>query len=685
MDRRSLIFVFTILVLALGLVWNARQWNCAIRSYEARFVEVGGTSTAASEGAGRIFLDNDAYYWIGYAQAMAATGSWRIRHTMFDNPPAGRPVHWSQSISWLLVLAGSVRHLATGEAMSAAIENAAIWIGPLLHILLIAGTGFALFRRLGLVPALVWMLNLATLPAIGWSFHPMRPDHHGLHLGFAVSSLLCLILGGLGWTREPASEPSEDTAWFRPVAAPGRREARRWAVAAGVLGGLGLWTGASVQIFVTGLFTAGAAGLMLFLPWEEARKEGLVSDPGWWRAWAWSGAGTALVFYLIEYAPDFPGMRLEVNHPLYALSWVCAGELLVRVSAAKSRAEFPAWAPVAGLALGAALLPLLLALGPAEWHALRDPLMQRLHHFIDEFHPYLWTYRAAPWKETFKNFGLLPLFVAAGLFLAGEKRATTCDWATLWMTLLASLAYGALTLWQTRWMNFFAAASLLLAVVVLTILWRMQSQRGGVAAWFAVLVAAVAAQTVFFLKQNLQDIHLRDISRERVGELISPILQRQFAQGLGALNTNGAIRVMAGPHMAARLWYYGRIPDVDSYYWENLDGLRAAADFFAAQSDDEAWRIVRTRGITHAVLPPSAELVQMFYAVKNGATSEAGARSSLAGRMLGNEGALPSWLRRDSDLERTLQRGYLFNGEPVFGTLKVFTIPENLPGTAETP
>ena len=45
-------------------------------------------------------------------------------------------------------------------------------------------------------------------------------------------------------------------------------------------------------------------------------------------------------------------------------------------------------------------------------------------------------------------------------------------------------------LWQTRWMYFFAAASLGLAVVVVAILGRQQFQRGRPAAWFVVLAAA---------------------------------------------------------------------------------------------------------------------------------------------------------------------------------------------------
>lgn len=679
MDKRRIIFWSCSLAVAACLVAFAHRWDRAIRSYELRFAAAGETEKAASESEGRIFLDNDAYYWVGYAREMAKTGKWRIRHTYFDNPPDGRPAHWSQSVSWLLLLTGSLRHIVTGETLHAAVENAAIWIGPLQYFILIVGAGLLLCGRLGLVPALVWMLNLATILSVGWSFHPMRPDHHGLQLGFFLSSLLCLILGGLGWTAAPSVVKAPALSWFRALDLPDKRRARRFFIASGVLGGLGLWTGASVQLFGVGLSAAGALLLVLFMPSSFSESPGVrpVYEPSLWRWWAVTGAGTALLFYWIEYAPAFPGMRLEVNHPLHAVSWLCVGEALVRLSAGKTRGR-PSNPLLTGLfCLGAALLPALLAFGPTGWHAMRDPLMQRLHRFIDEFRPYRAAYPGACWRNAFRDFGLLPLFLVPAPWLAREERSTLHEWAALWMAFLASLVYAALTLWQARWMNFFAVSSLLLAVITLAILWRHQIRKGRVTAWFYVLVAALVGQSAWFLGLQFRDIHVRDISRVRVGELISPMLQRQFAEKLGAMDTNHAFRVMGGPHMAARLQYYGHVPSVASYYWENLEGLRAAADFFAAENDEAALRVVEERGITHVVLPPSADIARMFYYIKNGYFSEAGARDSLAGRLLARPEALPRWIRRDMALERALQPGYRFAGEPVFGTLLMFTIRQD--------
>ncbi len=676
MDRRFLaLFIAAALVLAAGLAWTAVRWDGAIRAYESRFRPADGSGEGAAPGRGRIFLDNDAYYWVAHAQEMAETGRWRIRHTSFDNPPGGRPVHWSQSISWLLLLAGGLRHAATGEAWPAAIENAAHGVEPALYFLLVAGTGWLVFRRLGLAPALIWMLHLAMLPAVSWSFHPMRPDHHGLQLGFMLSSALCLVLGGLGRVRS-GPEDGEGAAWFRPLRPPGRRTARRLAIASGVLGGFGLWTGASVLLPGMMLLVAGAGVVAWFArlspPSEEEGEEAW--EPSFWRMWSRAGAATAILFYLIEYAPAFPGMRLEVNHPLYAVSWVCAGELLTRLAAGRGRGFRAGDGWLVPLAAGVLLLPALMALGPSEWHGFRDPLMRRLHESIDEFHPYLAISASAPWKSLWKDFGMLPVFLVLAPFLAGGKRILFHEWAALWMGYLLALGYGALTLWQARWANFFAASVLLLAILALAILWRNAAGRGRAAAWFCVLAAALAVQPAGFLNQQRQDIHCRDTSREQIGELTAPILQRQLAERLGAMDAAHSFRVMGSPNLAARLAYYGGVPVLCSYYWENLDGLRASAAFFAAEDDGEALRIARERGITHVILPPTVEVARLFHYVWNGVRSEEGVRRSIGGRLLAEPGALPPWIRRDAALEKALQPGYLVEGRPVFGTLQVFTV-----------
>ena len=108
-----------------------------------------------------------------------------------------------------------------------------------------------------------------------------------------------------------------------------------------------------------------------------------------WRVFGLAGAGAALLFYLLEYAPAPLSFRLEVNHPIYALAFFLGGEFLCRAQRLLfirvRRKSDQVWAAACATAL--AVIGAAIFLGPMEWHAMRQPFMQRLHEEIAEFQP----------------------------------------------------------------------------------------------------------------------------------------------------------------------------------------------------------------------------------------------------------------------------------------------------------
>ncbi|HTB63020.1 MAG TPA: hypothetical protein VK737_05470, partial [Opitutales bacterium] len=145
---------------------------------------------------------------------------------------------------------------------------------------------------------------------------------------------------------------------------PNRAQARQWFIASGVAGGVGLWVSTASEapvlaeiglgaLLATGLFARGTSPQS----WAKA-------DPSLWRVWGWSGAATSIFFYLLEYFPSHLGMRLEVNHPLYAFAWAGGGEILFRLSrwwADGKLAENPRdWAWLAGSAFAVLIVPLII-------------------------------------------------------------------------------------------------------------------------------------------------------------------------------------------------------------------------------------------------------------------------------------------------------------------------------------
>lgn len=708
--RPQRLFVACFLLSVAYVLGISLFWDAAVRAYESYF-QAAPDGPSPPKVPGRLFLDHDPCYWITYAREMVRTGVWRIRHTFMDNTPQGRPVHWSQSVSWLLLAAGGLRHMMTGEPMDLAIENGSIWVGPAQLVILISALGLLLYRRLGAVPAGVWMLGMAANGNVYWICHALRPDHHGLHLAFVLGSVACLIFGGLGWLKpagvaalcerpQKAGSKSDNVAapreregtapsagrhlsqWFAPLELPDGAAARRYFIAAGVLGGLGIWTGATVQLFGIGLIAVGAMLLVLFMPrrLHEADALKVAYLPSLWRLWAITGAVTSLIFYAVEYAPRFPGMRLEVNHPLYALSWFCVGELLTRWSGRKLKLRAAGRWTLPGdvlLLAGAALLPALLIGGPAEWHMLRDPAMRRLHHFITEFYSLKVVAEGRVWLRLWKSHGLLPLLLFGAVWLAHPKRTRLYEWAALWMSFLPAFAYLVLGFLQVRWMAMFSAASLWLMAVMVAVFWRTVSEepRRAWMGWGLALVMALQAATYAGLRVK-EVTHIRD-GRSLVGEIVKPMLQRFFITRLSALNEKGDWRFLCEPDLAGPMFYYGGIPCLTSYYWENIEGLKAATAFLSDAGEAEAVRVARERGLTHVVLPHSAEMAHIFHFIREGYFSEQGARAAMAGRLVAAPKRLPSWIHRDEELTKLARTPYSFRGVPVFGTMDVFRIDQD--------
>ena len=84
------------------------------------------------------------------------------------------------------------------------------------------------------------------------------------------------------------------------------------------------------------------------------------------------------------------------------------------------------------------------------------------------------------------------------------------------------------------------------------------------------------------------------------------------------------------------------VPGVASFYWENLEGLRAATLFMTDPGDAEARRIARERGLTHILIHETPEPAKFHQHVRFGDSDLSQARESLAGRL--SRRLPPPWL-----------------------------------------
>ncbi len=640
-----------------GLVWHV---DSSIRVFERHLLEWGAPPDAPRPWlARRFFVEHDSYYWLAYARDLRATGEWRMRHTDADNAPDGRPMHWSHLPIWGLM--GLARLLeTTGRSPALALEWAGRLLLPLCGIAFLWGLFMLLARRMGWLVAALATAALATELNVLWDFHALRPDHHGFQLGFATAMSLCLLLGGMGWVRKPEAAPANGLDLLETD------RATRWFRGAGMLGGLALWTGAAVFFFSLAA-VAVAAMVSLWSQSPDGKKDAPSRAPDLWRTWSRWGAATGLLFYLLEYAPRFPGMRLEVNHPVYAICWLGLGECLRAFSAWQASKQLPAGKDM-GLAIAgafaAALLPLLLVFGPVDWFWPRAEIMLRLHAGnITEFKT-LFALVGSKWGiEWLQVAGVGALALPGAAWFCLRRQRHPRLFPVLAGAWVLSVAYHALFLWQARWSPFASTFSILLAAFWLEAL-RTKSRAlpsGTVPAWApAALAFLLVAQTVYGIQRACRPlVQLRRV--ERIDGLwLKALLQRNLMVQLHELAPEESLRLALPAEMAPAVYYFGLGQSIGSLYWENVEGLAAATQFMADPlPGHRAKEIASERRITHVLVNEGAADPLFYLSLATRRTSHEEAAATVAGAAAKSGFQVPAWLEPDPARTEAASRVYV--------------------------
>ena len=352
-------------------------------------------------------------------------------------------------------------------------------------------------------------------------------------------------------------------------------------------------------------------------------------------------------------------MRLEANHPVYAISFLGIGEclcLLARLRHDPATHISHRFVLHAAVALAAAvLLPILVLFGPAGWYIPRSTLMLRLHaRHIQEF----WSLRvlcaeqgdSLPFVLLLR---LLPALAALPFLLRRPLRRP----ALFSLTLLA--VFLPFYLWQNRWELFVLLYALLpvLAVPAPNPTAAPSPRRN------AILSIALLVPLSIALWRNLSPLpaYFRGTSFDPAA-LFSFQCRALATQFLPALADAEATpnaetpAVLAPADLAPYFWYYARIPSVTSYYWENLPGFAAAAEAFAdtAPGAPAARAVAESRRLSHLLVFEGAREAMLYADLRDGIYSKPHAARTLAGILSGAAPGtpLPSWLGVDPVLNR---------------------------------
>ena len=578
----------------------------------------------------------DSFYWASYARQMIDTGKLRARFTRMDNAPYGRPNDgWASLNAWYLVALGKVWSVATGIPLRKALLPAALWSGPILYALaLVTILAIGCLTR-NFPAAAAAVLILGTAPRIYDDFAYAVPGHHGWHDLACFATLVIL------------------------AAAIRKMDTRRWFAAAGLAGAVAIWIGATQQVF--GLGAAGLGALAGMIGSRVAhRARSTISSAHeaadlpaaeCWRIFGVAGGIAAAIFYFFEYSPGSFAMRLEVNHPIYALGFLLGGEFLCRAQrllfSNKERQKVDlliALASAAGLAgIAAAVL-----FGPAEWHTMRQPFMQRLHHEIAEFQP------------VSLSHGLLilgaPIFLVGAAFwrASSSYRATRNRVALLVCACPCAVAI-ALSFVQLRWAGIASASAAALASVLFA---DLGTQRSSVATDSAKKQSAVRLMPMplfhsiciclsLGLIAGWSALRNRDNTQKERAEVIDRLATMEVASVLQTdSKVSNPVALFCGQkEREAWINYVTSIRSVGSLYWDNPSGIRDEAEFLATYDEEAAHRIARTRGINYVVVTPSGGNVIAYHYMWQGNKNASQIRETLAYRLAAPTPSPPGWLQ----------------------------------------
>ena len=567
---------------------------------------------------------DESYEWLDQTRQMFARGEWRVRYVDYENALAGHEVFASSPYRWWLGLLALLHQGVTASPVGPSVEWAALYAGPLLLLVFGAATVVFAARRFGALAAALASAALATLFPLASEFLPGVPDDLGLALACAVWSLLPLMAGAA----------SID-------AADGGRTVRRWFLAGGVAGGVGMWIGVSRQLPIL-LGTALGALIAAWMIRAAARASPAAQHRTLpWRTWALAGAGTCLATYLLEFFPSHMGRwEFRAIHPIFGLAWLGGGELLARTTA-WIEGERPRW-NLRGAAAWVLAAAAFLSLPAAMWIkrslgflSVDLPSMSVSLLPGGAVAPNLLTWLLQNGFTPMVLATVLPLLIVVpSLLLLFLPRtlglALRIPIALSLGPVLAALAFALRPI--SGW-NGVDAALLALLIAAGAALRAAPRPRlvAGLAAAFAALVLVPGAVQLWPSEEARSGGAL---SQDEVIGLVERDLATWLSQHAGSA---GAV-VLAPPNMTSTLHYYGGIRGFATFGWDDLDGFQSAVRIASATTPEEAQELIGIHGATHIIIPSWDPFMDVFARIGEG---------QVAGTFLArlHQWNLPPWLR----------------------------------------
>lgn len=554
----------------------------------------------------------DGYAWNRNAEHLGENGEWRVRHTDLDNAPNGREVHWNSAFAWYLRGLGEIYKASTGDSLRNSIFRMSIWANPILLVIALGIFTTLSARRFGPLCGTVMAIGMVATPTFYEGFLPAYPDHHGLIAFTILGTLFGIAWAGAGWIR---TENEQDF-----VTTSSLKQARHGMIFSGICASAGLLCSAfSLVVVAIGVGIGAIASVAIFSR-KMARHGNYKYHPELWMTWAVVTAAGSVFFYVLEYFPSNMGMRLEINHPLYALAWFGGGWAISEITAwlclpIRSPKNFP-WRNVALSAALCAILPGFILIGGQRFYILLDPFQMFLSANIVETLSLF--KRIAIGSMSWEGaFGWFPLFLLAIVILLPLRRVGLGSKATLIFLAIPILLITGLMIYQVRWGMLNGPLYIALAGIVVPQVWKLvprSTWTRGIAALlflgFAYLFVEPAFKNAFYVPW-MQFKSDKDLTPSP-GQAMA-LLHRQMARAILDSAGGQPVVLLSSPNSSIILAALGGFHTIGTLYWENNDGPKIAAKILNAQSNEETLSLLKEHGITHVALMTWENFIEPYF------------------------------------------------------------------------
>lgn len=526
--------------------------------------------------------DRRSFETIAITQEMFAQHKAWIDRTEQANTPLGHPIHLPSLYPWVLGATASFHQHLGGGSIGRCVETAALRLNPNLLLIGLCLASIFTAYRFGRSPGALLSVAMAMIFPFAAGFAPNAPHPLSLHTLCMLFSLLTLFAGTIASPKVAANPTNHQNG--RPVAPQASY------IASGILAGLGLWLDVSSTLpFVGGLF---AAGLLLSFSSRDSSQPTLP-----WRSWGVAGAGVVLLGYFVDFFPERGDEALRYAHPLYALAWVGAAEILEQCSTVNSGAK--KWNPkrwvLCGIASVALLqLPVSILLSKTALYLPDNPDALKLEPLSAIAAPNL-----AGWL-TRDGFSLTALATLLPLLLVPFATFILFKSSSMIHRFAIGLALGPVLpcLWlgskQLSYWGHLDVALLALVVALVTALFQQSKLRW---AWAAAIVFVLS------LTPSLTQL-LR--STPAGASLSAPEFESYVERDLAHWLSQHSVKtpaVLAPPRVTSGLSFYGGFAGLGTFDRDNQAGTAAAIRIVSASSLEEAATLVEARKLTHIIIP----------------------------------------------------------------------------------